>query len=148
MQQSKSDVQAFGEQEQPNDVMLSDFDDETLPPPQPSCHQPLQPKGRANKPLHSPQARAANQQRPTGPPAAVLGTQAFRFLPMHEGQEHGTLPVGTWGVQQPGKPHPARPPCIGQRNMQCAMCYGMERCNSQLSKFAGEMGSLSFELPL
>lgn len=100
-------MQALGAQEQPDDVMLSDFDDDVVPQPQPSPDRPLQPKGRANNALPPPQASAANRQNPTGQPAAVVGTQPFRFLPMREGKEHCTLPVGTWGVQQPGKPHPS-----------------------------------------
>ena len=87
--------------------MLSDADDDAVQPVQPSA---LQPKGRANKPLPSPHAQAANQQRPTGRPAALAEedeTQAFRFQAMYEGKGGGTpaidLPEGTWGRQQPGK---------------------------------------------
>ena len=107
-------MQAQQAQEEPDDLMLSDIEDDTIPPVEPSAHHLLQPKGRANRPLPSPQAQATNKQRPTGRTAAVAqedGTQAFRFPPMHEGQERCTpavdLPVGTWGMQQPGKQLPS-----------------------------------------
>lgn len=100
-------VQAHGE---PGDFMLSDIEDDTVQPVQPSAHQLLQPKGRANKPLPFPQAQAANQQRPTGRPAALAQedeAQAFRFPAMYEGKEGSTpaidLPEHTWGRQHPGK---------------------------------------------
>lgn len=90
--------------------MQSDIEDDHVQPIQPSAHQLLQPKGRANKPLPFPQAQAANQQRPTGRPAALAKVdeaQAFRFPAMHEGKQGGTpaidLPEHTWGMQQPGK---------------------------------------------
>ena len=97
-------------QEEPDDVMLSDIEDDTAQPNQPPAHQVLQAKGRANRPLPSPQAQAANQQRPTGRPAALAEEdepQAFRFPAMYEGKGGGTpaidLPGGTWGIHQPGK---------------------------------------------
>lgn len=100
-------VQAHGE---PGDFMLSDIEDDPVQPVQPSAHQLLQLQGTANKPLPFPQAQAANQQRPTGRPAALAKaeeTQAFRFPAMYEGKEGGTpaidLPERTWGMQHPGK---------------------------------------------
>lgn len=97
-------------QEPPEDVMLSDVEDGIARPIQPPAHQLLQPKGRANRPLPSPQAQAANQQRPTGRPAALAEEDealGFRFPAMYEGKGGGTraidLPEGTWGINQPGK---------------------------------------------
>lgn len=106
-------MQVHQAQEEPDDVMLSDVEDDIARPVQPSAHQLLQPKGRAKKSSPSPQAQAVNQQRPTGQPATLAKgnvAQAFRFSAMYEGKEGGTeLPEGTWGIQQPGKqPEPTQ----------------------------------------
>ena len=110
-------------QEEPDDVMLSDIEDDTAQPNQPPAHQVLQAKGRANRPLPSPQAQAANHQRPAGRPAALAEEdepQSFRFPAMYEGKGGGTpaidLPGGTWGIHQPGKQFSIHPSVLQEQH--------------------------------